>query len=104
MCATTGSASTPPEPSPPAAGAAGSAASATALSSSVAPWPSRPGPVRAPRSPSPSHSGAALNPDESRLRIVLVDDHPVVRAGLRALLESQGDLVVVGEAPSAVDA
>lgn len=42
--------------------------------------------------------------DDMELRIVLVDDHPVVRAGLRALLESQGDLVVVGEAASAVDA
>lgn len=33
-----------------------------------------------------------------------MDDHPVVRAGLRALLESQADLVIVGEAGSAVDA
>ncbi|MFS3128321.1 response regulator [Nocardioides sp. Bht2] len=32
------------------------------------------------------------------IRIVLVDDHPVVRAGLRALVESQEDLSVVGEA------
>ncbi|HTW13953.1 MAG TPA: response regulator transcription factor [Nocardioides sp.] len=32
------------------------------------------------------------------IRIVLVDDHPVVRAGLRALVEGQDDLVVVGEA------
>lgn len=32
------------------------------------------------------------------IRIVLVDDHPVIRAGLRALVESQDDLVVVGEA------
>ncbi|MFB7844236.1 response regulator [Microbacterium sp. NPDC056052] len=38
------------------------------------------------------------------LRIVLVDDHPVVRAGVRALLESTDDLVVVGEASNAVDA
>ncbi|MGN8026632.1 response regulator [Microbacterium sp. 22242] len=38
------------------------------------------------------------------LRIVLVDDHPVVRAGLRALLESAEDLVVVGEAANADDA
>ena len=30
--------------------------------------------------------------------IVLVDDHPVVRQGLRALLEAQGDFDVVGEA------
>ena len=32
------------------------------------------------------------------VRIVLVDDHPVVRAGLRALIEGQDDLSVVGEA------
>ncbi|MDQ4214982.1 response regulator transcription factor [Microbacterium capsulatum] len=38
------------------------------------------------------------------LRIVLVDDHPVVRAGVRALLESADDLVVVGEAANADDA
>ncbi|WP_436496997.1 response regulator [Actinokineospora sp. HUAS TT18] len=33
-------------------------------------------------------------------RIVLVDDHPVVRAGLRALIDGQDDLTVVGEADS----
>lgn len=38
------------------------------------------------------------------LRVVLVDDHPVVRAGLRALLDSQHDLTVVGEADSAAGA
>jgi DNA-binding NarL/FixJ family response regulator len=32
------------------------------------------------------------------IRIVLVDDHPVVRAGLRALVDGQDDLAVVGEA------
>lgn len=32
------------------------------------------------------------------VRIVLVDDHPVVRAGLRALIDGQDDLDVVGEA------
>lgn len=32
------------------------------------------------------------------IRILLVDDHPVVRAGLRALVEGQPDLTVVGEA------
>ncbi len=34
-------------------------------------------------------------------RIMLVDDHEVVRAGLRALLEAQDDLEVVGEAGTA---
>jgi DNA-binding NarL/FixJ family response regulator len=38
------------------------------------------------------------------LRLVLVDDHPVVRAGLRALVESQADLDVVGEAGDAAGA
>ncbi|MFB9905376.1 response regulator [Allokutzneria oryzae] len=32
------------------------------------------------------------------IRIVVVDDHPVVRDGLRGMLDGQPDLVVVGEA------
>ncbi|UIZ91472.1 response regulator transcription factor [Corynebacterium sp. CNCTC7651] len=32
------------------------------------------------------------------LRIMLIDDHPVVRAGLRAVLDSFGDITVVAEA------
>ena len=36
--------------------------------------------------------------------IVLVDDHPVVRAGLRALIDTQDGLRVVGEADGAADA
>jgi DNA-binding NarL/FixJ family response regulator len=33
-----------------------------------------------------------------RIRILLADDHAVIREGLRALLESEGDIEVVGEA------
>jgi two-component system response regulator DevR len=36
----------------------------------------------------------------SRLRILLVDDHEVVRLGLRALIERHADFEVVGEAGS----
>ena len=38
------------------------------------------------------------------IRIVLVDDHTVVRSGLRLLLDAQDDLEVVGEAGNAKDA
>ena len=33
-----------------------------------------------------------------RIRIVLADDHAVVRAGLKTLIEGQSDMIVVGEA------
>lgn len=39
-----------------------------------------------------------MTPAPSPIRVLLVDDHAVVRAGLRALLESQEDLTIVGEA------
>jgi DNA-binding NarL/FixJ family response regulator len=38
------------------------------------------------------------------LRLLLADDHGVLRAGLRALLESEAGLEVVGEAESADEA
>ncbi|MFF2495857.1 response regulator [Agromyces sp. NPDC058064] len=38
------------------------------------------------------------------IRLLLADDHPVVRAGIRAMLESEADLEVVGEAATAEDA
>jgi DNA-binding NarL/FixJ family response regulator len=34
----------------------------------------------------------------TELRILLADDHPVVRNGLRGLLEAEADMAVVGEA------
>jgi two-component system, NarL family, response regulator DevR len=37
----------------------------------------------------------------TEIRVGIVDDHPVVRQGLRALLDRQPDLRVVGEAASA---
>jgi DNA-binding NarL/FixJ family response regulator len=38
------------------------------------------------------------------IRVFLLDDHEVVRRGLRALLEAEGDIEVVGEAGSAEEA
>ena len=38
------------------------------------------------------------------LRIVVVDDHPVVRDGLRGMLDGQPDLTVVGEAGDGLEA
>ena len=38
------------------------------------------------------------------LRIVLIDDHGIVRAGLRMLIESQAGMTVVGEAATRADA
>lgn len=39
-----------------------------------------------------------------RIRIVLADDHAVLRAGLRALLNAEPDMVVVGEAANGREA
>lgn len=38
------------------------------------------------------------------IRILLVDDHPLVRKGLRSILEPQADLEVIGEAGNAAAA
>ncbi|MBT3270001.1 response regulator transcription factor, partial [Candidatus Poribacteria bacterium] len=38
------------------------------------------------------------------IRVLIADDHAVVRAGLRALLDGQPDLEVVGEAEDGLDA
>ncbi|HVH33921.1 MAG TPA: response regulator transcription factor, partial [Tahibacter sp.] len=40
----------------------------------------------------------------TRHRILLVDDHAVVREGIRSLLEAEADLQVVGEVGSAEEA
>ncbi|MBS0400760.1 MAG: response regulator transcription factor, partial [Proteobacteria bacterium] len=37
-------------------------------------------------------------------RILIVDDHPIVRQGLRRLMENEDDLTVCGEAETARDA
>jgi len=42
-------------------------------------------------------AAAAPNPD-GKIRVLIADDHPVVRQGLRAFLELQPDIAVAGEA------
>lgn len=38
------------------------------------------------------------------IRVVVADDHPIVREGIRALLEKAGDMEVVGEAADGQEA
>jgi DNA-binding NarL/FixJ family response regulator len=42
--------------------------------------------------------------DDRRHRLVLVEDHAILREGLRALLELESDLKIVGEATNGLDA
>src|SRR5213594_1596545 len=42
--------------------------------------------------------------DRSEIRILIVDDHELFRAGLRLLLENEPDLNVIGEAHNKVEA
>jgi DNA-binding NarL/FixJ family response regulator len=49
-------------------------------------------------------SGSGISPAEASTRVVIVDDHPVFREGLRAILESAPGLEVVGEATTGREA
>jgi DNA-binding NarL/FixJ family response regulator len=45
------------------------------------------------------------NPGKRRVRrVLIVDDHPIVRQGLRRIMENEEDLIVCGEAETARDA
>jgi DNA-binding NarL/FixJ family response regulator len=57
---------------------------------------------KAPRK-TPATGGAAA-PAKSRRRVLIVDDHPILRLGARQVIESQASLVVCGEADTVRDA
>jgi len=42
--------------------------------------------------------------DRKKIRVIIVDDHPVVRFGIAAIIGSQPDMVVVGEANTGEEA
>ena len=46
-------------------------------------------------------SKAQLAPETKRFRVLLVDDHPIVRQGLALLIDREADLSVCGEAEGA---
>ena len=39
-------------------------------------------------------------PDDNRIKLMIVDDHAIVRQGLRSYLELMDDIEIVGEAPN----
>jgi len=45
-----------------------------------------------------------MSPRSAPLRVMLVDDHEIVRDGIRAMLETQDDIIVATEAGSVRDA
>ena len=42
--------------------------------------------------------------DNLRIRILTVDDHPIVRKGIAALVASEADMTIVGEASNGREA
>ncbi|HEV7714689.1 MAG TPA: response regulator transcription factor [Steroidobacteraceae bacterium] len=48
--------------------------------------------------PGPRASGSPQRPE--RRKVLIVDDHPIVRQGLRLMIDAEPDLVVIGEAQS----
>jgi DNA-binding NarL/FixJ family response regulator len=44
------------------------------------------------------------NPDVAKLRVLIVDDHAIVRAGLLSVLEGDAEMDVVGEAADGLEA
>jgi len=62
------------------------------------------GPTPTPTREASPRAGTTATPTARRGRVMIVDDHPVVRHGLRELLAHEPDLVLCGEADSAEEA
>src|SRR5512133_521617 len=46
----------------------------------------------------------SLNKSKTKIQILLADDHNMVRAGIRQLIESAGDMIVIAEASDGEEA
>src|SRR5215469_6710929 len=44
------------------------------------------------------------DPESGAIRVLIVDDHPALREGVAAMLETQADMMVVGEASDGAEA
>jgi len=42
--------------------------------------------------------------DQARIRVLTVDDHPLLREGIAAIINNQPDMLLVSQAPSGVEA
>jgi two-component system nitrate/nitrite response regulator NarL len=79
-----------------------SAKSSTSLLDPPSAGPAQPLPAAAGRHP--SRTNGATSKVRRRIRILLVDDHPIVRKGLGFCLARQGHLVIAGEAADGLEA
>ena len=58
----------------------------------------------APGSAGPAQVYSAPRADDRRVRLLVVDDHPVVRSGIVGMLSGEPDLQVVGQAADGAEA
>ena len=58
----------------------------------------------APGSADPAQVCSAPRADDRRVRLLVVDDHPVVRSGIVGMLSGEPDLQVVGQAADGAEA